>query len=108
MRPPPAVALVSAANNTPTSELRLVDRNGTGNRVSSARLFSYFMALNPVDGHTLAVAVLDPRAGTQDLSLMDLTKDSVVPLKTTQGFTGNPVWSADGKRLAYNSSRLVG
>jgi len=101
VRPPPAVALVSAANNTPTSELRLVDRKGTSNRLSTARLFSYFMALSPVDSRTLAVAILDPRAGTQDLSLMDLTKDSMIPLKTTQGFTGNPVWSADGKRLAY-------
>ena len=32
---------------------------------------------------------------------MDLTKDSMAPLTTTRGFTGNPVWSADGKRLAY-------
>jgi hypothetical protein len=101
VRPPPAVALVSAVNNTPNAELHLVDRTGAGSRVSAARLFSYFMALSPVESRTLAVAILDPRAGTQDLSLMDLSKASMVPLTTTRGFTGNPVWSADGKRLAY-------
>ena len=59
------------------------------------------MALSPVDSRTLAAAILDPRAGTQDLWLMDLAKDSIAPLTTTRGFTGNPVWSADGRRLAY-------
>ena len=68
---------------------------------AAARLFSYLMALNPVDSRTLAAAILDPRAGTQDLWLMDLTKDSIAPLTTTRGFAGNPVWSADGRRLAY-------
>ena len=42
-----------------------------------------------------------PRAGTQDLSLIDLSRDRTDPLTTTRGYTGNPVWSADGKRLAY-------
>ena len=32
---------------------------------------------------------------------MDLSKDRTEPLTTTRGYTGNPVWSADGKRLAY-------
>ena len=52
-------------------------------------------------GGPLAAAILDQRAGTQDLSLMDLSKDRTEPLTPTRGFTGNPVWSTDGKRLAY-------
>ena len=60
-----------------------------------------FMALNPADSRTLITAILDPRAGTQDLWLIDLTKDSFAPLTATRGFAGNPVWSADGRRLAY-------
>jgi Tol biopolymer transport system component len=68
--------------------------------VAAARLFSSFMALSPMGG-PLAAAILDQRAGTQDLSLMDLSKDRSEPLTPTRGFTGNPVWSTDGKRLAY-------
>ena len=99
VRPPPAV--VFPDSNALNAELRLVDRSGTGSRVATARLFSYFMALSPIDSRTLATSIQDLRAGTQDLSLMDLSKDRTEPMTTTRGFTGNPVWSADGKRLAY-------
>ncbi|MEO5568298.1 MAG: protein kinase, partial [Gemmatimonadaceae bacterium] len=98
VRPPPAVVIPDS--NTLNAELRLVDRRGTGSRVATPRLFSSFMALSPI-GSPLAAAILDQRAGTQDLALMDLSKDRSEPLTPTRGFTGNPVWSADGKRLAY-------
>jgi Tol biopolymer transport system component len=32
---------------------------------------------------------------------MDLSSDRMEPLTTTRGYTSNPVWSADGKRLVY-------
>jgi Tol biopolymer transport system component len=98
VRPPPAV--VFPDSNSLNAELRLVDRGGTGSRVAAARVFSSFMALGPTGG-PLAAAILDQRAGTQDLALMDLSKDRTEPLTPTRGFTGSPVWSADGKRLAY-------
>ena len=99
VRPPPAVVFPDA--NTFNSELRLVERSGTVSRVATARFFSSFMALSPLGGGPLAAAVLDQRASTQDLLLMDLAKDRAEPLTPTRGFTGSPVWSADGKRLAY-------
>jgi len=99
VRPPPTV--VFPDSQTFTTELRMVDRSGTGSRVATPRLFSYRMALSPTGSRTLATAILDPRAGTQDLWLMDLANDRADPLTTTRGFAGNPVWSADGKRLAY-------
>ena len=101
VRPPPAVALISADMNTTNAELHLVDRAGAGSRVGAARHYSYFMALNPVESRILVATILDPRGGTQDLWLMDLTKDTAAPLTTARGFTGIPVWSADGGRLAY-------
>lgn len=99
VRPPPAV--VFPDSNALQTELRLVDRSGAGSRVAAARLFSYFMALSPTDSRTLATSIQDPRTGTVDLSLMDLSKDRTEPLTTTRGFTASPVWSSDGKRLAY-------
>ena len=98
VRPPPAV--IFPDSNTLNAELHLVDRSGTGRRVATARFFSSFMALSPTGG-PLAAAIVDQRAGTQDLSLMDLSNDRSEPLTSTRGFTGSPVWSADGKRLAY-------
>lgn len=101
VRPPPAVTLSSAGMNVSQTELHLVDRGGSGSRVSTARLFSFTMALSPVDSRVAAAAILDARAGTSDLWLVDLTKDTAVPLTTTRGFVGYPVWSADGTRMAY-------
>ena len=99
VRPPPAV--IFPDSNTFNAELRLVDRNGIVSRAGSARLYSSFMAFSPIGNRTLATAILDQRAATQDLSVMDLSTDRTDPLTTTRGYTGNPVWSADGKRLAY-------
>jgi eukaryotic-like serine/threonine-protein kinase len=101
VRPPPALTLTAPGMNTAQTELHLVDRSGSGNRVSSARLFSFTMALSPVDGRVSAVAILDPRGGTSDVWVVDLTKNTAVPLTTTRGFASYPVWSANGKRLAY-------
>ena len=99
VRPPPAA--VFADSNTLNAELRLVERSGRVSRVAAARVFCSFMALSPMSGGSLAAAIIDQRAGTQDLLLMDLANDRAEPLTSTRGFTGNPVWSADGTRLAY-------
>ena len=99
VRPPPAVALRGVAAPV-NAELHLVDRGGRDIRVSAAQPFSSYMALNP-DGRRLATQIVDPRGGTQDLWLVDLQSGDRTPLTTTRGFTGQPVWSPDGTRLAY-------
>jgi dipeptidyl aminopeptidase/acylaminoacyl peptidase len=101
VRPPPAVGPIGGGMNAAPTEVDLVERGGIATRVATARLFSFNMALSPIDSHLLAAAIVDPRAGTDDLWLLDLTKDTTVPLTRTRGFAGNPVWSPDGRRLAY-------
>jgi eukaryotic-like serine/threonine-protein kinase len=102
VRPPPASVLVFADANTFEAELHQVDRGGRFSRLSDSRLFSYFMTFNPVNSHMLATSIIDPRSGTQDLFLVDLAKGSTQPLTVTRGYSGNPVWASDGKRLAYS------
>ncbi len=99
VRPPPAV--IFPDSNTFNAELHLIDRNGIVSRAGRARLYSSFMAFGPIGNRTLATAILDQRAATLDLAVMDLSTDRTDPLTTTRGYTSNPVWSADGKRLAY-------
>jgi eukaryotic-like serine/threonine-protein kinase len=101
VRPPPTAVLVFPDSNPFNAELHQADRSGARNRVGAARLFSQYMSFSPADSRSLITTILDPRAGTQDLWLIDLTRDSLAPLTTTRGFAGNPVWSADGRRLAY-------
>jgi eukaryotic-like serine/threonine-protein kinase len=101
VRPPPALTLSSPGMNTAQTELHLVDRAGHGSRVSSARLFSFTMAFSPVDSRVAAASILDPRSGTSALWLVDLTRDTAVPLTTTRGFAAYPVWSAAGTRIVY-------
>jgi eukaryotic-like serine/threonine-protein kinase len=101
VRPPPATVLAIPDMNVFNAELHLVDRSGTRSRVGVPRSFAAQMAVNPANNNMVAAAILDVRAGTQDLWLIDLTKDSVSPLTTTRGYAGYPLWSADGRRMAY-------
>lgn len=82
-----AASVVSTSENTANAELQL-DRSGARSRVRTARHFSYYMALNPLDSRTLAVAILDPRSGTHDLSLMNLSKDSTARRRRRGGLPG--------------------
>jgi Tol biopolymer transport system component len=98
VRPPPAAALIGSVAGGSNAELRLVDRAGTGNLVGAAQSFAFYMALSP-DGRLVAAEIDDPRAGTSDLWLVDLKSGNQTPLTATHGWTGVPVWSADGTRL---------
>ena len=109
VRPPPAPVLVFAdIEHVQCGTAPGQSQRPAAGRVTRRPFSATFMALNPVNSSPLAAAIVDPRNGTQDLWLMDLAKDSSQPLTTTRGYAGNPVWSSDGKRLAYSSSLPAG
>jgi Tol biopolymer transport system component len=87
------------------ARLQWVDRGGRElSTVLAPDLYRTRPALSP-DGKRLAIAIGDPRSGTTDLWLIDLERG--VPLRLTSARRGenNPLWSPDGKRLAYSCDR---
>ena len=75
-----------------------VDRNGRRTPLSDDRRGFRFPRLSP-DGNQLAVTI-DPRPS--QIWIYDIARGSRIPL-TTDGHNLTPVWTPDGKRVAYNS-----
>ena len=89
------------------SELIWSDRNGkTVGQVSEPGPY-FGPSLSP-DGRKLAVEVYDPRThANSDIWIYDLTRGSRTRLTYSQSNERNrlPVWSPDGSRVAFSSSR---
>jgi eukaryotic-like serine/threonine-protein kinase len=63
------------------------------------------VALAP-DGRRIALATAD--GSNHDVALGDLRRGTLVPLTRDPGEDGSPVWSADGRRLAYATEQWGG
>ena len=56
------------------------------------------------DGESLAADVIDPRTGMSDIWIYDVLRGASIQL-TSDGWTNNPVWSPDGRRIALSTGR---
>jgi Tol biopolymer transport system component len=57
------------------------------------------------DGKRIAVTKNDPQTGNNDIWVFDIATGKGIPITNDTQPDNNPVWSADGKQLAYVSTK---
>lgn len=82
-------------------QLGTVARDGTGVRLAERRQQNW-PRLSP-DGSRMARQIIDAARGNPDVWVEDLQDGSLVRVTTATGTEVLPVWSPDGRRLAYGS-----
>jgi eukaryotic-like serine/threonine-protein kinase len=99
-----AGALAFKGGFHPNRELRWFDRSGRdlGSALPVGEYRDFELSH---DGQRLAVSVLDPLTGMQDVWLHDLTRQMALRLTNSPAHDAAPVWSPHGDRLAFGSTR---
>jgi Tol biopolymer transport system component len=81
---------------------RLVLFNRAGKEVGSVGASADFVAprFSP-DGQKVAVTIIDPRTGTNDIWIYDLARGTSTRFTFEAGTENRPVWSPDGRQIAF-------
>jgi Tol biopolymer transport system component len=82
-----------------------VDRDGGNLRVTDMPELGGFPRVSP-DGRRVARALVDPLRGNPDIWVTDLDRGTELRLTTSGDFDVVPVWSPDGREVAYRSGTL--
>ena len=83
---------------------RLTFLNRAGKEIGSVGEASSFESprFSP-DGQKVAVTITDPRTGTNDIWIYDLTRGAATRFTSDPGTENIPVWSPDGHTLAFTA-----
>jgi Tol biopolymer transport system component len=96
-----AVAYQAGAS---TSRLVWFDRKG--NEIGTVGTPGVYgsVRISP-QGQHLAVEVVDPRSGTSDIWIHDVSREAPTRLTSDLSSEADPVWSPDGRQVVYRSDR---
>jgi len=89
-----------------SGQLTWFDRGGKQLEASGAPGTYYHLELSP-DEKRVAVEVIEPQTGVGDIWVFDLSRGSRSRLTSDPEWDYNPLWSPDGGRVAFASSRVA-
>ncbi len=83
-----------------------VDLDGKNLRLWPDAELGGWLRLSP-DGRQLLRAIVDPLRGNPDIWVEDLARGTRVRVTTSRDFDVSPVWSTDGRRIAFRTGTVL-
>ncbi len=84
--------------------LAMVSRTGVEIRAFGAT-GDYELPRSSPDGQRLAVNLTDPRTGTNDVWIYELSRETPTRFTFEPGVENNPIWSPDGQKIVFAADR---